>query len=50
MKKNKLQGDSAIKPKCKPKRNEKLFIIKQKINSLFDYWEIDKERLFIEME
>lgn len=26
------------------------YLIKQKINSLFDYWEIDKERLFIEME
>ena len=26
------------------------YLIKQKINSLFDYWEIDKEKLFIEME
>lgn len=26
------------------------YLIKQKINSLFDYWEIDEERLFIEME
>lgn len=26
------------------------YLIKQKINSLFDYWEIDKERLFIEMK
>lgn len=26
------------------------YLIKQKINSLFDYWEIDKERLFIEVE
>lgn len=26
------------------------YLIKQKINSSFDYWEIDKERLFIEME
>ena len=26
------------------------YLIKQKINSLFDYWEIDKERLFIEIE
>lgn len=26
------------------------YLVKQKINSLFDYWEVDKERLFIEME
>lgn len=26
------------------------FLNESKFNSVFDYWEIDKERLFIEME
>lgn len=48
-KENQIAGIIQLNPNANLERMEN-YLIENKFNSEFDYWEIDKGKLFIEME